>query len=253
MKGFGIEIKNDLLEPKHIDKMGSAIWLYLWLVDKMTSISEEGVGLVLGGRPVKYEEVHEELGISRDSYSRWMLKLEKYPYIEATRTPYGTVFKVLKAKKRFRKNATPGIAKKRNLSRDFAESNKTVSVDINSNTIPQEKKTEEKKLTPIQEVVEHYKVLRGFDKIAGWDKVHFPRATGSAKDLLELCRGNFQGVSGWESGDEIEDAKECLDKFEEWGRVTSLSWNLSTAVKRFPEYMKGILEKEIKSRQKQRK
>jgi hypothetical protein len=27
MKGFGIEIKNDLLDPKHLEHMGQAVWL----------------------------------------------------------------------------------------------------------------------------------------------------------------------------------------------------------------------------------
>lgn len=101
MKGFGIEIKNNLLDPKHIENMGPAVWFYMWLIDKMTSISEEGVGLVLGGRPVKFEEVKKELGISQNTYTRWIDRLLKYPYIMATLTPYGYVYKVLKAKKRF--------------------------------------------------------------------------------------------------------------------------------------------------------
>ena len=103
MKGFGIEIKNELLEPKHIEAMGSAVWLYMWLVDKMTSINEAGVGKVLGGRPVKYEEVKEELGIHQNTYTQWIEKLLEYPYIETDRAPYGIVFRVLKAHKRFTK------------------------------------------------------------------------------------------------------------------------------------------------------
>lgn len=105
MKGFGIYIKNDLLEPKHVEKMGTAVWLYLLLIDKMTSIDEDGVGKVLGGRPIKYEEIQAELGISQDTYTRWMDKLLEYPYIETTRTPYGIAFRVFKAKKSFRKIA----------------------------------------------------------------------------------------------------------------------------------------------------
>lgn len=106
MKGFGIYIKNSLLDPKHVEAMGQAVWLYMWFIDHMTSIDEKGVGKVLGGRPVKYEEIEKELGISQDTYTRWIARLEEYPYIITTRTPYGIVYKVLKADKRFRKNAT---------------------------------------------------------------------------------------------------------------------------------------------------
>ena len=139
MKGFGIEIKNDLLDPKHVENMGQAVWLYMFLVDKMTSITEQGVGKVLGGKPIKYTEIKAELGISQDTYSRWIEKLAKYPYIEITRTPYGISFRVLKAYKRFgkriRTNAESTSAQMRNhyqKGRDFAESNKTVSVRDNT-------------------------------------------------------------------------------------------------------------------------
>jgi hypothetical protein len=75
--------------------MGQAVWLYMWLVDKMTSFSEEGIGKVLGGKPINYPEVKKELGISQDTYTRWIEKLAAYPYIEVTRTPYGIVFQGL--------------------------------------------------------------------------------------------------------------------------------------------------------------
>ena len=78
----------------------------MWLIDHMTSISEDGIGKVLGGRPIKYEEdIKPELGISQDTYTRWTEKLLEYPYIETTLAPYGIIFRVLKAKKRFRTNA----------------------------------------------------------------------------------------------------------------------------------------------------
>lgn len=129
MKGFGIEIKNNLLEKKHVAGMGQAVWLYMWLIDKMTSIDEEGIGKVLGGKPVKYEDVEAELGISQDTYTRWIDKLVKHPYIEAIRTPYGISYRVYKAYKHFgkrvRKNAESNSAETRNLLRENAESNKT--------------------------------------------------------------------------------------------------------------------------------
>lgn len=101
MKGFGIEIKNNLLEPKHIENMDVAVWLYMWLVDKITSIDENGIGRVLGGRPVKFNEVKDELGISQNTYTRWIDKLLSYPYIEVKYAPYGIIFSVYKAHKKF--------------------------------------------------------------------------------------------------------------------------------------------------------
>lgn len=103
MKGFYIQIKNDLLDKKHVESMGQAIWLYMWLIDKMTSVKEGEIGIVLGGRPIKFEEIKEDLGIGKNTLTRWTKILLKYPYISTTIAPYGTVYKVLKAKKRFPK------------------------------------------------------------------------------------------------------------------------------------------------------
>lgn len=110
MKGFGIYIKNDLLEIKHVEHMGIAVWLYLWLIDKMTSISEEGYGLVLGGKPVKHEDVSKDLGISERTYSRWVNQLENQGYISIKRTPYGLIFSITKAKKDFKKRDQTHVA-----------------------------------------------------------------------------------------------------------------------------------------------
>jgi DNA-binding Lrp family transcriptional regulator len=105
MKGYYIEISNRLLDPKHYQHMGESVWLFMWLLDKMTSISEDGVGKVLGGKPIKFSEVKEELGISERTYRRWVGRLLNNKYIQAIRTPYGLSMSVNKAKKVFgRKN-----------------------------------------------------------------------------------------------------------------------------------------------------
>lgn len=101
MKGYLIGVKNELLEKKHIKQMGESIWLYLWILDKVTSISEEDIGKVLSGRPVKCEEVCAELGISEATYSRWVAKLKKGNYIDTLRVTYGLVITVNKAHKIF--------------------------------------------------------------------------------------------------------------------------------------------------------
>ena len=101
MKGFYIEITNNLLETKHRKAMKESVWLFMWLLDKMTSISEEGIGKVLGGKPITYEEINKELGISRPTYIRWVELLKKGEYINTLRTPRGLVFSINKPKKRF--------------------------------------------------------------------------------------------------------------------------------------------------------
>jgi len=113
MKGFGIYVKNDLLEPKHVKNMGNAIWLYLWLLDKMTSINENGIGKVLGGKPITYEEVNKDVPLPIRNYRRYIGKLRDGGYINTIRTPAGLSISLNKAFKPFRsaKNGTSDVPK----------------------------------------------------------------------------------------------------------------------------------------------
>jgi hypothetical protein len=102
MKGFFIEVSNNLLDPKHCKQMGDAVWLFMWLIDKITTVNKEN-GRVLGGKPIKYNDIEKDLGISRSTYNRWMKILKTGGYVKTVRTPYGSCIVVLKAKKRFGK------------------------------------------------------------------------------------------------------------------------------------------------------
>lgn len=120
---FYITVKNGLLDPKHIKAMGGdrdmgTIWLFLWLLDKMTIIDhEKGEGKVLGGKPVRFDEVQKDLMISRRTYARWIEMLRNGGYIETVRTPYGLCITVYKAFKvfgqRVERSATEGTSPKK--------------------------------------------------------------------------------------------------------------------------------------------
>lgn len=113
MNGYYIQITNNLLDKKHVNQMGSAVWLFMWLLDRMTSVNEEGVGKVLGGKPITYEEVEPCLGMSRRTYSRWIDTLREFDYIQTTRTPAGISIKVKKAKKSFGGYAKNGTSERK--------------------------------------------------------------------------------------------------------------------------------------------
>jgi hypothetical protein len=100
MKGFYIEVSNDLLDPRHCRQMGEAVWLFMWFLDKMTTVTLEK-GKVLGGKPIKFKDIQSDLGISRSTYMRWLKVLKDGGYVQNLRTPYGNCIIVLKAKKRF--------------------------------------------------------------------------------------------------------------------------------------------------------
>jgi len=105
MKGFYIEVSNNLLDSRHCKQMGDAVWLFMWFIDKVTTITSEK-GKVLGGKPIKYEDVKEDLGISRSTYFRWLETLKSGGYITTLRTPYGSCIVITKAKKRFNKKSS---------------------------------------------------------------------------------------------------------------------------------------------------
>ena len=109
MHGFYISISNGLLENDHQKRMGSAVWQFMWLIDKVTRVDEDGTGWVLGGRPVQLKDLAN--CVTEDTISRNLQRLEEEKYISITHAPYGLVVKVLKTKKRFGKNVERGSAK----------------------------------------------------------------------------------------------------------------------------------------------
>ncbi|MFC6546041.1 helix-turn-helix domain-containing protein [Cohnella cellulosilytica] len=91
-----------LLEPGHYNKIGSAIWLFLWCVSATTAEKEkEGTvwGIVLGNKPIKREDLASQFGVAERTVQRWIDTLEQQGYIRITRAPYGMIFTVRKSKK----------------------------------------------------------------------------------------------------------------------------------------------------------
>lgn len=147
MKGFYIEVTNNLLDPKHKSAIGSAVWEFMWCLDKMTSITEEGVGIILGGRPIKLEELAKEMGGHRNTISNNLNRLAKQGYINLTRTPRGIIIQVNKAKKRFTKNSES----QKTVNHKILESN-IRHINTNKKEIYKEKKTITK-ITPKKKTI----------------------------------------------------------------------------------------------------
>ena len=63
MNGFYIQIQNGLLRDGHRQRMGSAVWEYMWCLDKLTKIDDDGNGYVLGGKPVRLAELKKGLAV----------------------------------------------------------------------------------------------------------------------------------------------------------------------------------------------
>ena len=106
-ESFYFPVYSGLLTAQHREKIGPAIWEFLWLISKVTKeIEEEGEtwGIVLGGKPVKLVEIAAELGESERNAKRNLARLKEEGYIDAIRAPYGEIYKVRKSKKFARKN-----------------------------------------------------------------------------------------------------------------------------------------------------
>ncbi|MCL4405209.1 MAG: hypothetical protein M1361_01145 [Patescibacteria group bacterium] len=125
---YYINISNGLLKDSHRTRMGEAIWEFMWLLDRMTSESEDGIGKVLGGRPIKIDEIACGFPVHRTTVIRNLKRLENEGYINVIRAPYGLVITVNKAKKKLVRDVA-------SLHRDIADTQHLIrySKDATSN------------------------------------------------------------------------------------------------------------------------
>lgn len=111
-----IYLWNGILEPKHLKKLGPAFSLFVWLIDRTTK-EHDGIGAVLGGKPLKAEEIGSSMGVYEQTIRRRLDRLESHGYIERTLTPYGYVVKVMKSCK-FPKRAVSEVVQECPTSQD---------------------------------------------------------------------------------------------------------------------------------------
>jgi len=79
---------------------------------------------------------------------------------------------------------------------------------------------------PIQKIICAYKLMKGFKRDdRAWDKIHFPRATKSAKALLET-------LGTW------EEVAECIEDLGNKFTAKNLDWTLETIVKHCMDWMR---------------
>ncbi|GIO84573.1 phage-like element PBSX protein XkdB [Paenibacillus faecis] len=105
---YPFPLYSGLLEPGHYNKIGSAIWLFLWCISSITKEKEdeEGVtwGIVLGNKPIKLSEIAKRYDVNEKTVSRWLDTLEDHHYIRVTRAARGLIIEVKNSKKWSDKN-----------------------------------------------------------------------------------------------------------------------------------------------------
>jgi hypothetical protein len=93
--GHIIPVWNGLLEPPHPKKIGPALWVFLWCLDRQT----DDDGNVLHGRAVMYKEISEGMGCRVQTVGDHMRRLAKHEYLALQKTKKGTIIRVRKPKK----------------------------------------------------------------------------------------------------------------------------------------------------------
>ena len=84
---------------EHCSRIGPALWEFLWCIDKITVEDEHGVGWLLGGKPVKVDQLAEDLEEHRDTALDNLNRLEEEGYLIRKRTPRGYVIGVRNSRK----------------------------------------------------------------------------------------------------------------------------------------------------------
>lgn len=119
--------------------MGTAVWEFLWCIDKTTKeyVNDYGEarGVILGGKPIKAEEIGEDLGEHPETVKKNLRKLQKYGYIDLKRTPYGHVIEVRKSKKFTKRQSEMTLSgQRKNALSDERESENALSPGKNASS-----------------------------------------------------------------------------------------------------------------------
>lgn len=76
---YNVGLHSGLLDAKHIEALGKAVWLFLWCVRRQT----DNEGWVLGGKVITARSIAGELNLPLRTVQRWLGQVE--PYVEISR------------------------------------------------------------------------------------------------------------------------------------------------------------------------
>jgi hypothetical protein len=130
---FYIQISNGLLQSGHRKRMGEAVWEFMWCIDHVTKIDDDGLGWVLGGKPINLKDLTKDMEVHYTTVSRNIQKLVREAYIMVSYAPYGMIIKVCKAKKRFKKDRGNSVEKSGAEKKRFSANAQRFSDNANSN------------------------------------------------------------------------------------------------------------------------
>jgi hypothetical protein len=239
MNDFYIQVKNGLLDPKHFERIGDAVWLFMWLLDKQTIINHEtGESKILGGKPVTYEDVNETLPISRPTYNRWVKILRDGGYITTVRTPQGLSFTLHKSFKVFGQKVKNKRSIK-NESSDVSEMNHQMPINDTSiySDITQDKTVDtstnvEGATPPVNEEFGDKDINEGIKKLQEIGVTHKLLMNRYALKRLYGKHGKEKTLKVWDFAQKMKDRPYCpqihnfLDLEVKWHQLESFAKGL---------------------------
>lgn len=75
---MNVGIQDGLIDPIHEERMGQAVWLFMWCIRCETPQN----GFVLGGMPLTYEEIAKRSKFKPRKVRLWLSRLRSYGYVE---------------------------------------------------------------------------------------------------------------------------------------------------------------------------
>ncbi len=109
-----LPILPELCRGPHRQRMGMALWVYLWLVDEVTrDDDEDGIrwGITRHGDPITYQEIANDLNISRETVRLEIKILRKWGYIRTRLSSQGAIIDIYNSYKwRFKEQRTSKLA-----------------------------------------------------------------------------------------------------------------------------------------------
>lgn len=185
---FYISISNGLLKDGHRKRMGEAVWEFMWCLDRITKIDDDGIGWVYGGKPINLKEISEDMEVHEVTVSRNLNKLKKDEYILVKRTGAGLIIGVNRAKKRFNNNV------KSDLTKTLTRFNKNVKSDLTKmlnpiykdDTISSDNINDSKTSQNLEELVSPFKEKYGEEMIKNFLNYWTQKNLGGKKELWQM-------------------------------------------------------------------
>jgi hypothetical protein len=94
---YAIPLWNGVIE--HREKIGPAIWEFIWCLDKITVEDDRGIGWLLGKTPIDTKRIADDLSECPDTAYDNMERLAAEGYIVRKRTPRGYCVGVVNSRK----------------------------------------------------------------------------------------------------------------------------------------------------------